>query len=64
MRDIDMYGTLKWQNKTLLKIDKLYIFKDIKFENIIDDYLYRLKSAGNNLEELAVIIDDIIKETE
>jgi hypothetical protein len=47
-----------------LKIDKLYIFKDIKFENIIDDYLYRLKSAGNNLEELAVIIDDIIKETE
>jgi hypothetical protein len=64
MKDIDMYGTLKWQNKTLLKIDKLYIFEDIKFENIMDDYLYRVKSAGNNLKELLVIIDDIIKETE
>lgn len=64
MKDIDMYGTLKWQNKTLLKIDKLYIFEDIKFENIMDDYFYRVKSAGNNLEELVVIIDGIIKETE
>ena len=59
-----MYGILKWQNKTLLKIDKLYIFEDIKFENIVDDYFYRVKAAGNNLEELVVIIDDIIKETE
>jgi len=64
MKDIDMYGILKWQNKTLLKIDKLYIFEDIKFENIVDDYFYRVKAAGNNLEELVVIIDAIIKETE
>jgi hypothetical protein len=63
MKDIDMYGKLEWKNKTLLKIDKLYIFEDIKFENIMDDYLYRVKSAGNNLEELVIIIDDIIKET-
>jgi len=64
MKDIDMYGTLQWKNKTLLKIDKLYIFEDIQFENILDDYLFRVKSAGNNLKELLVIIDDIIKETE
>jgi hypothetical protein len=64
MKDIDMYGTLQWKNKTLLTIDKLYIFEDIQFENIMDDYLYRVKSAGNNLKELLVIIDDIIKETE
>ena len=64
MKDIDMYGKLEWKNKTLLTIDKLYIFEDIQFENIIDDYLYRVKSAGDNLEELVIIIDDIIKETE
>ncbi|MDH3321854.1 MAG: hypothetical protein OEM04_02630 [Flavobacteriaceae bacterium] len=64
MKDIDMYGTLQWKNKTLLTIDKLYIFEDIQFENIMDDYLYRVKSAGNNLKELLIIIDEIIKETE
>jgi hypothetical protein len=64
MKDIDMYGTLQWKDKTLLTIDKLHIFEDIQFENIMDDYLYRSKSAGNNLKELLVIIEDIIKETE
>ncbi|NJB72033.1 hypothetical protein GGR42_002524 [Saonia flava] len=64
MKDIDLYGKLEWKNKTLLTIDKLYIFEDIQFENIMDDYLYRVKSAGDNLEELVIIIDDIIKETE
>jgi hypothetical protein len=47
-----------------LNIDKLYIFEDIQFENIMDDYLYRVKSAGNNLKELLTIIDEIILETE
>jgi hypothetical protein len=64
MKDIDMYGELQWKNKTLLTIDKLYIFEDIQFENIMDDYLFRVKSAGNNLQELLIIIDDIIKETD
>jgi hypothetical protein len=64
MRDIDVYGTLQWQNKTCLQIDKLKIFEDIQFENIMDDYLYRVKSAGNNLKDLVLIIDAIIKETE
>jgi len=64
MKDIDTYGTLQWKSKTLLNIDKLYIFEDIQFENIMDDYLYRVKSAGNNLKELLTIIDKIILETE
>jgi Family of unknown function (DUF6090) len=64
MKDIDRYGMLEWENKTLLTIDKLYIFEDIQFENIMDDYLYRVKSAGNNLKQLQVIIDRIIEETE
>jgi hypothetical protein len=64
MKDIDAYGFLQWKSKTLLNIDKLYIFEDIQFENIMDDYLYRVKSAGNNLKELLTIIDEIILETE
>tara|TARA_R100000935_G_scaffold8302_7_gene17532 strand:+ start:161453 stop:162190 length:738 start_codon:yes stop_codon:yes gene_type:complete len=63
MKDIDMHGMLQWKNKTLLPIDKLYIFEDIQFENIMDDYLYRVKSASNNLKQLEIIIEDIINET-
>ena len=64
MKDIDTHGVLQWKSKTLLNIDKLYIFEDIQFENIMDDYLYRVKSASNNLKQLEIIIDAIIKETE
>ena len=63
MKDIDMFGVLKWENKTLLKIDKHKIFEDIVFENILDDYTFRVIATENRLKELAIIIDDIIKET-
>jgi hypothetical protein len=63
MKDIDVYGNLNWKNKTLLNIDKLKIFEDIQFENIMDDYLYRLVASTERLNELTLIIDDIIKET-
>jgi hypothetical protein len=64
LRDIDMYGNLKWKNKTLLKTNKLQIFEDIEFENIMDDYLYRINGSRARLEELEIIIAAIIKETE
>lgn len=44
MKDIDQYGDLKWQSKTVLKIDKFQLFEDILFENILDDYLFRVNS--------------------
>jgi hypothetical protein len=37
-----MYGGLQWESKSKLNIDKLQIFNDIEFENIMDDYLYRI----------------------
>lgn len=64
VKDIDIYGDLKWKNKTLLKVDKFKIFEDIEFENIMDDYLYRVIGNRKRLIELTVLIDDILKETE
>ena len=64
LKDIDMYGALKWESKSLLETDKLQIFKDLEFENIMDDYLFRIKGTFTRLEELETIIDAIIKETE
>ena len=64
MRDIDIYGRLNWKTKTVLKIDKLQIFEDIEFENLLDDFLYRSSNSRNGLDELEKVIDAIIKETE
>ncbi|MFD2725699.1 DUF6090 family protein [Hyunsoonleella rubra] len=63
LKDIDMFGELGWKTKSLLKIDKLKIFEDIEFENIMDDYMYRAQVAQNGLNELTIVIDNIIKET-
>jgi len=64
LKDVDRYGRLNWNAKTLLSIDKLQIFEDIEFENILDDYLYRNSTSRENLKELDIIIDAIIIESE
>jgi hypothetical protein len=64
LKDMDSYGELKWKNKSILEVDKLKIFQDIEFENITDDFLYRLLTSKNKLMELETIIDKILNETE
>jgi len=64
IKDIDMYGDLKWENKSQIKIDKLQILEDIEFENIMDDYLYRLYGEIETLSKFEEIIDSILIETE
>ncbi len=61
---MDVFGDLKWENKTILEIDKLKILQDIEFENITDDYLYRLYDSKKKLIELETIIYKILNETE
>jgi len=63
-KDIDQYGPLNWESKSLLKVDKLRIFEEIEFENHVDDMLYRLNDYRNDLVDLQYIIEEILKETE
>jgi len=63
LKDIDMHGHLKWKSKSKLKIDKLKIFEDIEYENLMDDTLYKLQTYFNDLNDAKTIIDSIIKET-
>jgi hypothetical protein len=63
LKDIDKYGALNWKANTRLDINKNDIFKDIEFENITDDYLYRVISAEEKLNEIEEVIDSILKET-
>ena len=45
------------------KIDKLNIFEDIEYENLLDDALYRLLTYVDDLKDAEKIIDSIINET-
>ena len=64
LKDIDKYGQLSWDENTTLSINKHAIFNDIEFENIMDDYLYRVASTQSRLNDIGHIIDDILNETE
>lgn len=64
LKDMDFYGELQWENKSILEIDKLKIFENIEFENITDDFIYRVLYTKNKLIELETIIDKILNETE
>ena len=61
LKNIDKYGVLAWENDSETKIDKYAIFRDLEFENIIDDYLYNLSNYNNRISSLLGVIDDILK---
>lgn len=63
LKDIDKYGALKWEKSSTLNVDKYKIFNDIEFENILDDYLYRVTTTQVIIDDLKKIIDNILKET-
>ena len=63
MKDVDMHGNLNWKSKSGLKNDKLKIFEDIEFENLMDDMLYRLLKYNNSLKKALLVIDNILKES-
>ena len=63
IKDIDYYGDLKWKSKSILKSDKLKIFEDIEYENLMSDLTYRKRAYYNALKTADLIIDSIIQET-
>jgi hypothetical protein len=64
LKDVDSYGRLGWRTPSRLKIDKSKIFKDIKYENLMDDMLYRLSGYSIELKKMDAIFKAIIQETE
>ena len=63
LKDIDKYGQLEWKQPTNLEIDKYRLFKDIEFENIIDDYLYRVITTQNSQSRIQELINAILNQT-
>ena len=64
MKDLDKYGPLQWDSGTSLKVDKMAIFQDLEFENLMDDQLYRKQSLLMTFESLEEIILTLLTEVE
>jgi len=58
-KDVDQYGNLKWKNKSEFELDKTVIFYDVVYENLADDFMYRLDRYLIELEKLDGIIRKI-----
>ena len=63
-KDIDVYGPLRWKEKSSLKVEKYQIFKEIEFENLTDNFLYWMVDNKNLFIELDQLIDEILMETQ
>jgi hypothetical protein len=64
LKDVDSYSRLEWKYKSKLPIDKTKIFRDVEYENLMDDFLYRLSGYTIELKKLDHIFKAIIKQTE
>ncbi|MEM1260721.1 MAG: DUF6090 family protein [Bacteroidota bacterium] len=58
-KDIDRYGRLNWKNQSEFKIDKTAVFEDMIYENLTDDFMYRLDRYFLELKKLETIINKI-----
>jgi hypothetical protein len=61
IKNIDQYGVLAWENDSEIEVNKYLIFRDLEFENIVDDYLYNLSSYQIRIKDILVVIDGILK---
>jgi len=64
IKNIDIYGVLKWKEPSKLQVNKLAIFNEVEFESLTDDLLYTLHNLIEKQKTLQNIIEQIIIATE
>lgn len=62
-RDIGVASNYSWSTKGKIATNYIYIFNDLKFENILENYIYFLDQSEKRYKEALVLIDEIIKIT-
>lgn len=58
-KDLDQYGNLNWAVPSKFKINKQDIFDDLVYENLVDDFMYRIDRYFIQLKELERIIKQV-----
>ena len=64
LKDMDMHGPLQWEDVSRLSENKLQVLDQIRFENLIDDQLYRLNQYLLNLVELRSLLLEVLEASE
>lgn len=64
MKNIDFYGLGRQNGKSNFKSQNHLLFKDLVFENHIDNQFWGISNYISKLHQLEKIIDDIIEQTE
>lgn len=62
-KDLDQYGNLNWKEPSKFKKDKFAVFDDLVYENLIDDFMYRIDRYLIQLKELETIIKKVESQT-
>lgn len=60
LKNIDYYGAIGWQEPSRLPHNKLEVFSQLEYENLIDDHLYRLMRYENDLKKARILIGEIL----
>ena len=63
LKDVDRYSRLAWKEKSKLPNDKTKLFRDMVYENLLDDFLYRLSGYIGQLRQMDIVYKAIIEET-
>ena len=62
-KDLDQYGNLNWKEPSKFKKNKQAIFDDLVYENLIDDFMYRIDRYLIELKKLETIIKQVESHT-
>ena len=62
-KDLDKFGNLKWEEPSKFELEKLAIFDDVVYENLTDDFMYRIDRYLIQLKMLKQIIEEIESQT-
>ncbi len=64
LKNLDKYSPMAWEKKSKFKSDYNVIFKDRKFENIIDNTLYHHSKMTQLYDNVESLINEIIAQTD
>ena len=63
LKNVDAHSFLKWEKPSEFEPGVYSIFKDRKFENLIDNLLYCIILRANEFEEIEQTIEDVLELT-
>lgn len=62
-KNVDNYGMVFWNKKSVFKIDPSSLFSQLYYENMLEGQLYFFTASIDKLDDINGLIDNILKNT-